>query len=171
MIMKRIIRTVKKQHKKLTGVILIGVVISLLVTACTMVPQTTVPAPSESKPQSDMIKGEYYNSKEDVSLYIHLYWTLPTNYITKQQAQELGWIASKGNLWEVTDRKIIGGDRFGNREKLLPEKSGRQYYECDVNYNGGFRGAERLVYSNDGLIFYTSDHYATFKEILFEEGN
>jgi guanyl-specific ribonuclease Sa len=169
--MTGLIKKIKKEQKMLITVVLSLLLISLISTACTIVSQPTVKPPSETSLQSKVIKGEYYNSKEDVSLYIHLYGTLPTNYITKQQAQELGWIASKGNLWEVTDRKIIGGNRFGNREKLLPEKSGRQYYECDVNYNGGFRGAERLVYSNDGLIFYTSDHYATFKEILFEEGN
>jgi guanyl-specific ribonuclease Sa len=169
--MTGLIKKIKKEQKIFITVLLSVLLISLMSTACSAVPQTTVPPTSESQLQSDVIKGEHYNSKEDVSLYIHLYGTLPTNYITKQQAQELGFIASKGNLWEVTDRLIIGGDRFGNREKLLPEKSGRQYYECDVNYNGGFRGAERLVYSNDGLIFYTSDHYATFKEILFEEGN
>jgi guanyl-specific ribonuclease Sa len=60
---------------------------------------------------------------------------------------------------------IIGGDRFGNREKLLPEESGRTYFECDVNYEGGFRGSERLVFSNDGLIFYTEDHYESFEKM------
>ncbi|MDP3387922.1 MAG: ribonuclease domain-containing protein [Eubacteriales bacterium] len=169
--MTGLIKKIKKEKKILITVVLSLFLISLISTACTIVSQPTVKPPSETSLQSKVIKGEYYNSKEDVSLYIHLYGTLPPNYITKQQAQELGWVASKGNLWEVTDRLIIGGDRFGNREKLLPEETGRQYYECDVNYNGGFRGAERLVYSNDGLIFYTSDHYATFKEILFKEGN
>ncbi|HAE43796.1 MAG TPA: ribonuclease [Clostridiales bacterium] len=146
-------------------------VITLLATACIAIPHPPQPSPLESQLQSGVIQGGYYSSKEDVSLYIHLFGTLPPNYITKQQAQELGWVSSKGNLWEVTDRMVIGGDRFGNREKLLPELTGRQYYECDVNYNGGFRGAERLVYSNDGLIFYTSDHYSTFSEIFFEEVN
>ncbi|MCK9253846.1 MAG: ribonuclease, partial [Clostridiales bacterium] len=75
---------------------------------------------------------------------------------------DLGWDASRGNLWEVTDRMSIGGDRFGNREGLLPDQEGRVWYECDVNYNGGYRGAERLVYSNDGLIYYTDDHYQSF---------
>lgn len=171
MIMDRVEKTIKKSHKKIVGAILIGMVITLLATACIAIPQPPQPSPLESQLQSGVIQGGYYSSKEDVSLYIHLFGTLPPNYITKQQAQELGWVSSKGNLWEVTDRMVIGGDRFGNREKLLPELTGRQYYECDVNYNGGFRGAERLVYSNDGLIFYTSDHYSTFSEILFEEGN
>lgn len=59
----------------------------------------------------------------------------------------------------------IGGDRFGNREGLLPDAEGRKWYECDINFSGGFRGAERIVYSNDGLIYYTSDHYESFTQL------
>lgn len=100
-----------------------------------------------------------------VAEYIHKYNKLPSNYITKNEARELGWESEKGNLWEVTDEMSIGGDIFGNREGLLPKKDGRIYYECDVNYKGGFRGAERIVYSNDGLIFYTNDHYESFTQL------
>lgn len=110
----------------------------------------------------------YYTSKEDVALYIDSYDKLPNNYLTKREASDLGWQSNEGNLWDVTDRMSIGGDRFGNREGLLPEKDGRQYYECDINYEGGYRGAERLVYSNDGLIYYTADHYESF-ELLYGE--
>lgn len=98
-------------------------------------------------------KDGYYSSPEDVSLYLDTYDELPNNYLTKNEARELGWESSEGNLWEVTDEMLIGGDYFGNREGLLPEESNRDYYEADVNYEGGYRGAERLVYSNDGLIF------------------
>ena len=100
-----------------------------------------------------------------VAEYIHKYNKLPSNYITKNKARELGWESDKGNLWEVTDEMSIGGDKFGNREGLLPKKEGRIYYECDVNYKGGYRGAERIVYSNDGLIFYTNDHYESFTQL------
>ncbi len=110
----------------------------------------------------DIEEDGYYTSKEDVSLYIHTYGNLPGNYITKKEASELGWESSKGNLWDVTDKKSIGGDKFGNREGKLPIKEGRQYYECDINYEGGYRGAERLVYSNDRLIYYTKDNYDSF---------
>lgn len=104
----------------------------------------------------------YYTSKEEVSLYIKTYDKLPENYITKKEAAKLGWESNKGNLWDVTDKKSIGGDKFGNREGKLPVGENRQYFECDINYEGGFRGPERLVYSNDGLIYYTEDHYDTF---------
>lgn len=110
-----------------------------------------------------------YTSKEDVALYIHTYEKLPENFITKRQAGELGWKSSEGNLWDVTDKMSIGGDKFGNREKLLPVKQGRQYYECDINYEGKYRGAERLVFSDDGLIYYTPDHYNSFELLYGEE--
>ena len=110
-------------------------------------------------------EGQSYSTKDEVAAYIHEFSKLPPNYITKEEAQTLGWDSSQGNLWEVTDKKSIGGDRFSNREGSLPKAYGRQYYECDINYNGGYRGAERLVYSDDGLVFYTSDHYETFSRL------
>lgn len=110
-------------------------------------------------------ENDEYTSPEDVALYIHSYGQLPSNYISKSEARDLGWESNEGNLWEVTDNKSIGGDKFGNREGLLPKLDGRIYYECDVNYQGGYRGAERIVYSNDGLIFYTDNHYESFEQL------
>lgn len=107
----------------------------------------------------------YYTSPEDVGEYLHLYGQLPGNYLTKSEARDLGWINEDGNLWEVTNEMSIGGDQFGNREGLLPKADDRRWYECDVNYTGGYRGAERVVYSNDGLVYYTEDHYESFIEI------
>ena len=112
-----------------------------------------------------IIETGEYSTKDDVYKYISIYGKLPSNYITKENAEKLGWKSSEGNLWEVTDKMSIGGDFFGNREGLLPAKSSRKYYECDINYYGGFRGAERIVYSNDGLIYYTANHYETFQKL------
>lgn len=112
-----------------------------------------------------------YSSKEDVALYIHTYGKLPSNYISKSQAKDLGWDSKKGSLWGVAKGKSIGGDRFSNRERTLPYKQGRQYYECDIDYDGGHRGAKRIVYSNDGLVYYTEDHYATFTLLYGQENN
>lgn len=117
----------------------------------------------------NIVEDGYYTSKEEVALYLNTYGRLPKNFISKKEAQELGWEANKGNLWEVTDKKSIGGDRFGNRERKLPIKEGRTYYECDINYEGGYRGGERLVYSNDGLIYYTGDHYNSFSLLYGDE--
>ena len=123
-----------------------------------------------SEPEEDELTvsedGEY-TSKEEVALYIHLYNHLPSNFITKNEAKELGWVSSKGNLPEVAPGKSIGGDKFGNREGLLPEKEGRVYYECDIDYKKGSRNAKRIVFSNDGLIYYTEDHYESY-ELLYE---
>lgn len=111
--------------------------------------------------------GEYL-SKDDVAEYIHKFGKLPKNFLTKNEAKALGWDSSKGNLWVVAPGCAIGGDKFRNYEGQLPQKSGRIYYECDVNYDGGYRDAERIVFSNDGLIFYTADHYETFTELYGE---
>jgi len=112
-------------------------------------------------------KDGKYSKPEEVAEYIHKYHQLPKNYLTKKEAVALGWESSKGNLWEVTNKMSIGGDIFGNREAKLPRADGRKWYECDVNYYGGFRGGERLIYSNDALIYYTKDHYQTFVEFSF----
>lgn len=112
--------------------------------------------------------GYDYYSPDEVALYLHAFEELPPNYITKYDAQDWGWDSREGNLWDVAYGCCIGGDKFGNREGLLPKAKGRQYYEADVNYDGGYRGGERIVFSNDGLIFYTEDHYETFIEIVVE---
>ena len=109
-----------------------------------------------------------YTSKDQVALYLHTYGQLPENYITKRDAEDLGWDSKKGNLWEVAPGMSIGGSRFGNYEGALPDKKGRKYFECDIDYEGGYRGAKRLIYSDDGLIFYTEDHYNTFEQLYGE---
>lgn len=106
-----------------------------------------------------------YTSKDEVALYLHTYGHLPDNYITKKAAEKLGWNSKKGNLDDVAPGKSIGGSHFGNYEGQLPQKGGRSYYECDLDYEGGYRGADRLIYSDDGLIFYTGDHYKTFEQL------
>lgn len=111
-----------------------------------------------------------YTSLEDVALFLHQYGKLPKNYIKKSKAYDLGWDPQEGNLWDVADKMIIGGDSFGNREGKLPKEKNRKYFEADINYQGGRRGAERLIYSNDGLIYYTKDHYNTFELLYDKEG-
>ena len=109
-----------------------------------------------------------YDSAKEVALYIHTYNKLPSNYITKKEAKSLGW--NGGSLEEYAPGKCIGGDRYGNYEGLLPEKKGRSYTECDIGTLGkSSRGAKRIVFSNDGLIYYTKDHYKTFT-LMYGEG-
>ena len=101
---------------------------------------------------------------EIVVKYLKEHGELPDYYITKSEAKSLGWVPSKGNLCEVAPGKAIGGDIWTNRQKSLPTKSGRKYFEADLNYNCGNRNADRVVFSNDGLVFVTFDHYRSFEE-------
>ena len=107
----------------------------------------------------------HYTDKQNVVDFIDNFQQLPDNYLTKEEARNLGWVPSEGNLDEVAPGMSIGGDIFGNFEGNLPEDPGRQYYEADINYEGGFRNAERLVFSDDGLYFYTDDHYDNFEAV------
>ena len=121
---------------------------------------------TEKKAQID--ENGTYDSAKDVALYIHTYNKLPPNYITKKEAKALGW--NGGSLEDYAPGKCIGGDRYGNYEGLLPEKKGRHYTECDIGTLGkSSRGAKRIVFSNDGLIYYTKDHYKTFT-LMYGEG-
>ena len=109
-----------------------------------------------------------YTSKDDVALYIHTYGELPKNFISKKQAERLGW--DGGSLEPYAPGKSIGGSYFGNYEGKLPKKKGRTYYECDIDTKGRrSRGPKRIVYSTDGLIYYTPDHYETFELLYGEE--
>jgi guanyl-specific ribonuclease Sa len=113
--------------------------------------------------QNNLSTGEL--TAEDVIInYVRKHGKLPDCYITKNEARNHGWIASAGNLCDVLPGRAIGGDRFGNRDRQLPDKEGRQYFEADLNCICGKRGADRLVFSNDGLIFVTHDHYKTFEK-------
>ena len=84
---------------------------------------------------------------QDIADYIFAHGTLPDNFLTKNEARQLGWDSSQ------------------NYEGLLPDASGRKWYEADANYTDGPRGAERILYSSDGLVYYTNDHYQTFTEM------
>lgn len=114
---------------------------------------------------SKIKEDQEYTSKEDVHLYLVKYKKLPKNYITKEEAKKLGWDISKNNLSDIAVGKSIGGDRFGNYENKLPMENGRVYKEADIGYTSGHRNTQRLVYSNDGLYYYTSDHYKTFEQL------
>ncbi|MCP3776330.1 ribonuclease [Paenibacillus sp. MZ04-78.2] len=104
-------------------------------------------------------------SFEDVANYIKAHNKLPDNFITKDEAKKLGWDPQKGNLHKVAPGKSIGGDVFQNREGKLPKKKGRVWYEADINYKSDRRGKDRILFSNDGLIYKTEDHYETFEQI------
>lgn len=128
------------------------------------VTETTTEAITEEETVLD--KDGTYTSKEDVALYLHQYGELPSNFITKKEAKKLGW--SGGSLEDYAPGKSIGGDTFGNREGVLPDYG--KYHECDIDTKGKKkRGAKRIVYSDDGRIYYTDDHYETFELLYGEE--
>ncbi|MBQ9413524.1 MAG: ribonuclease [Clostridia bacterium] len=142
----------------------------LFLTACGVLqdaidtlPDTPVQTATTTVSQDPAIPAEdgEYDSRDDVAAYLYYYGHLPSNYITKAEAQALGW--SGGSLEPYAPGKSIGGGYFGNYEGLLPEKKGRTYSECDIDTRGKkSRGAKRIVYSNDGLIYYMGDHYENF---------
>ena len=130
----------------------------------------TEPSTEAETEAEEPLIDEYgtYTTKDDVALYIYTYGKLPENFITKKEAQALGWPG--GSLEPYAPGMCIGGSYFGNYEGNLPEKDGRDYYECDIDTLGASkRGAKRIVYSNDGLIYYTDDHYESFELLYGEE--
>lgn len=132
-------------------------------TAAPTAAPTAVPtaAPTPAPTACPVSEDGQYSSKDEVALYIHLFGHLPSNFITKKDANALGWTG--GSLEPYAPGCSIGGDRFGNYEGILPNASGRKYYECDIDTRGArSRGAKRIVFSNDGLIYYTGDHYEHF---------
>ena len=157
----------------------------------TEAPRQEAPAPTEAPKPTDMPEptstpnptaaptprntacpvqyGEDYDDKDRVALYLHLFGELPPHFITKKEAQKLGW-PGYGEVEYYKQGGAIGGDWFGNYEKLLPQKKGRSYHECDIDTVGKKdRGSKRIIYSNDGLIYYTGDHYESFTLLYGED--
>lgn len=107
------------------------------------------------------------DQKDEVALYLHVYNHLPENFMTKEEARKNGW--EHGALSTVLEGYSIGGDHYGNYEGVLPEDN--EYHECDIDTEGkSSRGAKRIVYSEDGDIWYTEDHYEHF-ELLYGDGD
>ena len=168
-----------KKNKLLSGILSVIIILGLLFVNSTLdilFPESgdtniTTQNPTEAVQPGGTdtidINGSY-TAKEDVALYIHLYGKLPSNFITKEEARDLGW--EGGGLDKYAPGKCIGGDRFGNYEGLLPAADGRTWKECDIDTLGkDSRGSKRIVYSNDGLIFYTDDHYESFVQLYGED--
>lgn len=158
------------KKKKFLGSLL-AVVILLLASFFGLdvdIPEAAEPAPPSQSAQETVDRNiellapdGSFTTKEDVALYIHTYGCLPPNFITKEEARDLGW--EGGGLDDYAYGMCIGGDRFGNYEGLLPDAEGRKWTECDIDtMHKNSRGAKRIVFSNDGLIYYTDDHYDSF---------
>lgn len=128
-----------------------------------------VPAAAENAAETVLPEDGSYTGRDDVALYLHTYGRLPGNFITKAEARALGWPG--GGLEDYAPGKCIGGDEFGNYEGVLPDVPGRTYYECDIDTLGAdSRGTKRIVFSDDGNIYYTADHYGTFTLLYGTDG-
>ena len=125
--------------------------------ACGKPARDAVPASAAAR---EVVRDGEYTSKDDVARYIKQFGALPRNFITKSQARALGWRG--GPLESYAPGKSIGGDRFGNYERRLPAGS---YRECDIDTRGKPRGAKRIVFTPERRVYYTDDHYKTFKEV------
>ncbi|MBR1704520.1 MAG: ribonuclease, partial [Clostridia bacterium] len=137
---------------------ILSILFSLLLLVGVFSGCTVTTEPTGSTAEVGITKDGSYTSKDAVALYLHTYGELPSNFITKKDAEKLGW--DGGSLDAYAPGKCIGGSYFGNYEGKLPKKKGRTYHECDIDTLGKkSRGPKRLVYSTDGLIYYTPDHY------------
>ena len=129
---------------------------------------TSDPDPTPPPAAELLDENGTYDTKEEVALYLYQYGKLPSNFMTKKQARKKGW--TSGALNRRIKGKCIGGDVYSNYEGNLPDVEGRIYYECDIGtLHARSRGSERIIYSSDGLIWYTPDHYETFELLYGEE--
>lgn len=116
------------------------------------------------KPNNQKLSGDIsqLTKAQTVISYVKINHRLPDFYLTKNEAKKQGWNPSKGNLCEVLPGKAIGGDHFSNREKQLP--ASEKYFEADVNYSCGNRNADRIIYTESGDVYLTTDHYKSFQK-------
>ena len=153
--------------KKLMTLLSVVMMAILFLVGCGPSTKQETPAPKQQAAVTTTIQVQEsgtYTDKDHVAAYVHQFKKLPSNYITKKDAEKLGW-KEQGTLDKVAPGKSIGGDRFGNFEKLVPDKAGRGWKEADIDYVKGNRNGKRIIYSNDGLIYYTEDHYKSFKQL------
>lgn len=124
-------------------------------------PQNNLEAKKESTAENS---SEIYSITEEAKIisFVKQNHHLPDYYITKNEAKKQGWNPSKGNLCEILPGKAIGGDHFSNREKKLP--TNKKYFEADVNYNCGKRTTDRIVFTEDGEVYLTKNHYKSFEK-------
>ncbi|MBR5960567.1 MAG: hypothetical protein IKZ98_06190 [Clostridia bacterium] len=168
-----------RNHKKLVQLFALLLTAILLLSSCTanaletakrkkntVAPQVTaVQETPTAVPEPTATPGPL-DEAQRIANYIFEHGELPDNFITKKQAQALGWDSAYNYVSDVAPDKSIGGDYFGNYEQKLPVVKGRKYYEADCFYKGGKRNAYRIIYSTDGHVWYTEDHYNTFIELF-----
>ena len=171
------------KRNKVVRLIVLLLTVALLLSSCTAnaletakkkkntaAPQATAVVETPTAVPEPTATSGPLDEAQRIADYIFEHGELPENFIMKKQAQALGWDSMYNYVSDVAPGKSIGGDHFGNYEGKLPTKNGRKYYECDIDTKGKkSRGAKRIVFSNDGLIYYTDDHYESFTLLYGEE--
>ena len=148
---------------------LLSVLLALLLLVCSACAAQT-PAAQTAPTPSPVPEGPI-TDPQSIADYLFANGCLPDNFITKKEAQDLGWDSRYNYVGDVAPGMSIGGDRFGNYEGLLPKAKGRQYYEADCYYEGKKRNAFRIIYAEmngefEGLVYYTEDHYESFVQMF-----
>lgn len=145
--------------------LIIAAILALIATFAGLRHPTHQPAQQQASQSAAATDIATLTRQQRVADYLHQHQRLPAYYLTKSAARKLGWEPSQGNLCQTLPGRAIGGDNFSNREKVLPEKAGRRWFEADVNYDCGRRGSDRMLYSSDGMIFVTRDHYRHVEQV------
>lgn len=92
--------------------------------------------------------------------YLIEYGQLPNNFITKGSQET--WMVRR-QFRTLRPRQMYWRRLFWQLRKSSPVVSGRTYHECDIDtLNAKSRGAKRIIYSDDGQIYYTDNHYKSF---------
>ena len=145
--------------------LIVAAVLALVATFAGLRHPTHAPAQPQVSESASSTDIATLTQQQRVADYLHQHQRLPAYYLTKNEARKQGWEPSKGNLCQTLPGRAIGGDRFSNREKVLPVKAGRHWFEADVNYDCGRRGSDRMLYSSDGMIYVTRDHYRHVEQV------
>ncbi len=155
-----------KNSLKLVGAFILGLIVAIsLLYFIDKKPEKVVDHSTQienSKQYESALEIDELTEESKVINYVKTHHELPDFYLTKSEARRKGWVASEGNLCEVLPGKAIGGDKFSNRERKLPQ--GNKYFEADVNYTCGRRNADRIVFTKQGEVWLTHDHYKTFQK-------
>ena len=169
--------------RKISGLIALTLAGLMILTGCSAAGNTAATAAAAGNAAQEQKTAEPADEPagpiiepQAIADYIFEHGELPDNFITKKEAQALGWdskadrYSGRKYVSDVAPGKSIGGDWFGNYEGLLPRAPGRTWRECDIDtLHARSRGAKRIIWSNDGLIYYTGDHYESFTLLYGEE--
>ncbi len=145
--------------KKILSTLALGIVLALGFLAGNLF-TSSAEGPHAEK-ASTVQSNEVINTFEGVADYIVKYGRLPDNFITKAEAAKLGGTrkrqSRRSSAWKKHRRRYLSKQRKAASRcgRTRMERSRHQLYI-------GIPGSDRIVYSNDRLVYKTTDHYKTF---------